>query len=319
MRRRSLVLPFAAAGILLSACAFMPLATPSTDSPFLKRMQAAEQSHTLHLPEVDLHYLQLGQGPPVVMLPGGGSWAYDFYDLASRLATNHTVYILDTPGNGYTVPAPSTDLNRLYTLEGINAVLLEFMRAKKLEQADFIGNSWGGGFGLYFAERHPERVRRYVSLAGTGLNDPATFLWRLRHVPLLGEALVNLSAYRPLLAWGLRPMYLPGAPSTEDIDEMYRPYIRPWNLHSQLLIYRNVDWAATRQGLTALKAPTLVIWGEQDDVLDARRNEALWRTLHPAARVVVLPGAGHLPHQGNLDEVFQLIQTFLVEEIRGAW
>lgn len=99
---------------------------------------------------------------------------------------------------------------------------------------------------------------------------------------------------------------------------MHRPYLRSWNLRSQLMIYRSVDWNVTKQGLANLAAPTLVIWGEQDDVLDARRNEALWHALHSAARVVVLPGAGHLPHQGKPAEVYRLIRAFLSEDSGDA-
>src|SRR6266567_4509921 len=48
-----------------------------------------------------IHYLHVGQGAPVVLIPGGGTWIYELRSLTSALASRYSVYALDPPGDGY--------------------------------------------------------------------------------------------------------------------------------------------------------------------------------------------------------------------------
>lgn len=64
--------------------------------------------------------------------------------------------MIDPPGDGYTTPlAHNPDYNSIYTLDSIDHSLLTFMNKLHIPEAAIGGNSWGGGYALYFTEKHP--------------------------------------------------------------------------------------------------------------------------------------------------------------------
>ena len=54
----------------------------------------------MNLNGVKLHYLKIGQGPPILLLHGGRTWLYTFRNNIAPLAEHNTVYALDFPGHG---------------------------------------------------------------------------------------------------------------------------------------------------------------------------------------------------------------------------
>ncbi len=298
--------------LLYLAYIYMPPENRDFRSPYLSQMAARQASRYLEAGAFRLHYLRLGQGEPVIVLPGGGGWSYDVRHLIRALAPNHTVYALDPPGSGYTTPlAPKPDYRNLYTLPSVDQALLEFMDALGIRRASFVGNSWGGGYALYFAQRHPERVAKLVLLDGTGLDLPESWSWELAKWPVLGEVALKLTASPSYIRKTLERLYAGREVSDATVNEYFVPYAFHSNLVAQWVFERNLDWRVTERLIPAMNTPMLIVWGRQDTVLDPRLYVPRWRALAPHATIVVLDGAGHTPHNARPGVVNRLVLGFL--------
>jgi hypothetical protein len=104
-----------------------------------------------------IHYLHVGQGAPVVLIPGGGTWIYELRTLTSALASRYSVYALDPPGDGYTVPLTA---HPSYDLPTIDSTLLHFLDALHLFKVALIGHSFGGGYAHRRELKHLKKCRK---------------------------------------------------------------------------------------------------------------------------------------------------------------
>ena len=307
-----LLVSTAAVGTMLyGAYVYMPAET-TQQSSYLAELGQQGVSHYVDLKDFRLHYVHVGTGAPVILIPGGGGSTYSFRELAAALAPNYSVYVLDPPGDGYTTPLATTpNYNQLYTLDAIDRTLLAFMDKLAIPKATFIGNSWGGGYALYFAEKHPSRVDKLVSLNGTGINLPDSWKWELTKWPVIGELAIKLFSSEDDVKSSLSRVLVHREVTDEMVRETWIPYRRHHNLISQWVLERNLDWNETERRLPNLRVPTLVVWGMQDTVLDTTIQLQRWRQLVPAARIVEVKGAGHVVHEDQPDRVAAVIEDFL--------
>lgn len=299
-------------GVLYLAYAYMPAENRADTPGYLRWMQAQHLDGYMDAGNFRLHYLHMGSGAPVVLLPGGGGWIYDFREIISALAPHYSVYAIDPPGDGYTTPlVKNPDYSRIYTLDLINQSLLAFVDKLHIARASFIGNSWGGGYALYFTETHPERVNRYVSLDGTGLNLSDNWEWELAKRPVLGEVEMKLTTTPDYIRQTLEQLYAPRKVTADMVQEYSIPYLFHGNLISQWVLERNLDWSVTERLLPRLTAPTLVLWGQQDEVLDPHLFLPRWRHLDPRATIIEIDQASHAIHDSQPERVNQLLLDFL--------
>ncbi|MET9251728.1 alpha/beta fold hydrolase [Nonomuraea sp. NPDC003709] len=130
------------------------------------------------------HYIRAGSGSPVILISPGGTSVIGWKDQVSVLARDHTVYVVDLPGQGYT---RLKDPGFGYDLAAMTTALGAFMDAVGVRQAGLAGNSWSGGWALAFTQRHPDRVSKLALLDATGLDLPGTWMWEALKIPVVGE------------------------------------------------------------------------------------------------------------------------------------
>lgn len=301
--------------VLYVAYGYMP-PEDRTDTPtYLSQIEAQHFDGYVTAGNFRLHYLHEGSGEPVMLLPGGGAWIYDFRDLVTALAPHYSVYAIDPPGDGFTTPiAQNPDYTHIFTLDSIDQSLLGFMNTLHIPKATFIGNSWGGGYALYFTERHSERVSKYVSLDGTGLNLDDTggqLLWQLAKWPVLGEVEMKVSATPTSVRQYLESLLIHRKVTDDMVQEFFIPYTFHCNLISQWVLERNLDWRVTDELIPKLKTPALIIWGKQDNLLFPNLYLPRWHQLDPQASIVQIDHAGHLAYDDQPEQVNQLLLRFL--------
>ena len=301
--------------LLYVAYGYMPPEDRTQTPAYLRQIEAQHLDHYLDAGNFRLHYLHEGKGEPVVLLPGGGAWIYDFRDIITALAPHYSVYAIDPPGDGYTTPlAQNPDYTRIYTLDSIDQSLLAFMNALHIPKAAFIGNSWGGGYALYFTEKHPRRVIKYVSLDGTGLNLDDTggqLIWQLAKWPVLGEVEMKVSATPESVRQYLEGLLVHRKVTDDMVQEFFIPYTFHGNLISQWVLERSLDWSVTEGLIPKMKTPTLIIWGKQDNLLLPNSYLPRWRQLDPHATIVEIDRAGHLTYEDQPEQVNQVLLRFL--------
>lgn len=315
LQRRSrwhrLALAFCAAlvaltgGALYGAYGYQP-AEPEPDyrSPFL----AAYPSRFVETPVARFHYVQAGAGSPVVLVSPGAAWAFAWQRQLPSLAANHTVYVVDLPGQGYT---QLKDPDFGWDLLAMTSALESFLDGVGLERTALAGNSWSGGWALAFAQRHPERVDKLLLLAPSGLAVRDPWSWEILKLPVVGELLTNLFATRSTIRDSAERVVVHRELITDElVDEWWAPATFRNNLRSTYLLERGLDWTETEGAMPTTRTPTLVLWGSEDAILPVRQAERFGALL-PVAEVHVLDGCGHALMLDCADVVNALMTNFL--------
>lgn len=253
------------------------------------------------------HYIQAGSGTPVVLLSPGGTSVIGWKDQLDVLARDHTVYVVDLPGQGYT---QLKDSGFAFDLDAMVFAVGAFMDSLGVRRAALAGNSWSGGWALAFAQRHPDRVTKLALLDATGLDLPGTLMWESLKVPVIGELAVKLSTGKSTvrgLAEGM--MVNKGRVTEQLVDEWWAPMTFHDNIRATYLLERRLDWAQTEGALPATETPTLVVWGKQDTIQPVERAHRFAELL-PNEQLVILDGCGHVPQLDCPEQVNRHLQAF---------
>ncbi len=257
------------------------------------------------------HYLRVGEGPAVILLHGlGGSCQWWQPNLAS-LGQHHAVYAVDIPGHGVT-DKPHVH----YNLPLGRSFLLDFMAVTGIERATLVGHSTGGLIALDFALAHPDSVNRLVLVDSAGLGREMALFLRLMTLPAIGELLSW--PHRPFLTAFLSQLFHDRSFITDElVDQVHQERNAPGFRHALLHILRYgaglrglKDHVLLRERLPLVKAPLLVLWGEQDRILPATHARAVTRLL-PSARVHIFPTCGHAPNWEKAEDFNRIVVGFL--------
>ena len=298
--------------LLSIAYVYMPPEDRAQTPAYLTYLQDHHLDGYIDAGDFRLHYVHEGKGKPLILLPGTGAWIYSFRSIIPTLAQHYSVYAIDIPGDGYTTPLSSRpDYSALYTLPSIDQSLLAFLDHFHLKQVAMGGNSEGGGIALSFAEQYPDRVSKYISLDGTGLNIPDSWTWQVIGFPVVGEVYIKLTASRSTMQQVISASTVHLRVTDQIVQQYYIPSTFHQNIVSWWMQERNIHWEGTDYLLSQLKIPVLVIWGKQDSVLDPHLYLPRWRRLSPHATLVEIDQADHAVQEDQPEQVSQLLLHFL--------
>jgi pimeloyl-ACP methyl ester carboxylesterase len=258
---------------------------------------------------VRVRYIRTGVGPPVVLLHGFGSSIYTWKDVIPGLARAHETVALDLPGFGW------SDQPADLSFELYPRVVLGLLDQLSLDRVSLVGNSMGGAVACWVTASEPHRVERLVLIDSAGFNlreadRPA--MVRLTSHPLAEAVVGRLSATRLLVTIGLRRVFHDDTRLTEErVDEYLAAAKRPGTLRSIRSLMTSYQGTAGEfeAQLGRIKAPTLVIWGEEDEWIPPAHADRFVGAI-PGARKVVLPRVGHLPEEEAPEEVTRLLIDF---------
>jgi pimeloyl-ACP methyl ester carboxylesterase len=261
------------------------------------------------------HYVEWGAAaaPPAVLLHGVTGHARTWDDEARLLAERYRVLVLDQRGHGDTDAASDGD----YSDAALLADLEAFTDALGLGRVTLVALSLGGRVAINFAGRHPDRVERLVvvdigpEIAPAGRARVGALMAAApERFASLEEVVAHMRANAPLYTESMlqhrarhavRP--LPDGGLTWKYDRALRDAIR----HGRLRVPTDL-WPQWR----AIICPTLLVRGAMSDVLSDETAKRMVDEL-PAARLVVVPGAGHTV-PGDQPVTFQaLLREFLMQ------
>jgi pimeloyl-ACP methyl ester carboxylesterase len=259
---------------------------------------------------VRLCYADMGKGDEVVVLLAPSlSQMSVWREVATSLSRRYRVITLDLPGAGKSDKPPRFRYHP-ETFARVVARLLDHLR---VSSATLVGNSNGGGTALAFALKHPERTRRLVLLSPSGVAPLDA--WKRRALRWLDSRTLRVSpewARALFRAFGLfgqhnahTDAFISDFVSLRFAEEEFRAWFRAQK--RTLIGTTEFDVSARAK---AISAPTLIVWGDRDRVLDRSLGERL-RSAIKGAELVVLPGIGHMPEVEVPDAVVRLVDGFL--------
>ncbi|WP_350274793.1 alpha/beta hydrolase [Kribbella sp. HUAS MG21] len=272
-------------------------------SPYL----AAVGSRYVDTSVARFHYIRGGSGSPVVLLSPGGTSVVGWREQFAALSREHTVYVVDLPGQGYT---QLKDPDFRYDLDAMTTAVRAFLDAVGVRRTALAGNSWSGGWALAFAQRHPERVSKLALLDATGLDLRGTVMWEALKIPVVGELATKLSTGKSTvrkLAEGM--MVNQDRVTDELLDEWWAPMTFRENIRATYLLERRLDWSDTERALPRTTTETLVLWGREDTIQPVERADRFAELL-PHDQTHILDGCGHAPQLDCPDRVNQHLRTF---------
>src|SRR4051794_39216714 len=261
---------------------------------------------------VRLHYIERGQGEPLVLIHGNGTLIQDFTinSLVERLSQRYRVIVFDRPGYGY-----STRPRGLWTPRA-HATLFEHALAQLgVEQAIVLGHSWGTMVAVSLALQAPTLVRSLVLLSGyyfpTARMD--VVLSSPNAIPGIGDALrhtVSPPLAQLMLPGAIRAMFAP-ASVPERFDRLFPKelMVRPIQLRASaedaaLMTPSVMD---LEQHYRELKLPVVILTGGDDQIVDVDRQSKRLHEEIPQSELTVLPGLGHMVHHLAPDHVIKAV------------
>jgi cis-3-alkyl-4-acyloxetan-2-one decarboxylase len=267
---------------------------------------------------VRLHYVDEGQGEPIVLLHGNPTWSYLYRSFIPPLSKSHRCLAPDHMGFGRS----DKPLDRPYTLAKHIENLTALLDHLGVSDITLVMQDWGGPTGLGFAVDHPERVKRLVILNTWAFRLPEATrlapLLELFRQPHVGEAMVQ---GLNLFVEGFLPAGIYHQERLNEIMPAYRAPFPDWNSRIGTLRFpRDIPvgdahpstptMGYIQDNLGKLKVPTIIIWGMHDPVIPPAIIEA-WTAVYPHAEVHRLETASHFLQEDEPEEIVSLIQGFL--------
>lgn len=242
---------------------------------------------------MELAYDRLGTGPPLVLLHGVGHRRQAWIPVLDRLAEHREVISLDFPGFGQSPPLPD---HLPYEMDSLIAVLAEFFASLGLYRPHVAGNSMGGLVSLVLAQQG--LACSATALAPAGLWTPAERRRALALVgaihrtarrlnPTLTTRLSRTAAGRRLLVGLL--MARPALLEPRVVFDDWQALVDAVAFAPTLAAGRTIVFTG---GVPDV--PVTIAWGTRDRILRRPRAELVKRLI-PQARLLTLPGCGHVP------------------------
>lgn len=302
-------------GVISLSAIFSGCTASQQDSLFdsaidMARSAANLETKTAAAGDVNLTYLErAGEGDVLLLLHGFSANKDNWIYFSAAVDEQYRIIAPDLAGHGDSDKAMETDYDLIKQAERLDALMSNL----GIDKFHIAGNSMGGAISAIYTLNHPEKVQSLTLIDAAGID---------------GE---NRSEYYQALDTGSNPLIAEDEESFEfrmDFTMSKAPLV-PWPLRPAL--YRQTmaridinkkifsDMLATKeklaetnfeQQLAGNTIPTLIMWGEEDRVLDVSAAAA-FNSLIPGSKVHIFEGVGHLPMVEIPNESAEVYQQFI--------
>ncbi|WP_428328981.1 alpha/beta fold hydrolase [Mucilaginibacter sp.] len=242
---------------------------------------------------LNINYKETGQGTPLVFLHGWGSSLQVFEKIQQYFETDFHVFAIDLPGFG-----KSDEPDGVWGVYEYTAFIEEFFKLKGISNPILSGHSYGGRIALLYASRNP--VLKLVLLDSAGIKPTRSLEYYLK-------------VYSYKLVRKTLPVFV-GNTQANTILDKYRKKAGSSDYSSATPMMRQVLVKSVNEDLKnimpLIKAPTLLIWGENDTATPVSDGQTMEKLI-PNAGLVVLKNAGHFSFIEKLNEFLIILNNFI--------
>jgi pimeloyl-ACP methyl ester carboxylesterase len=263
----------------------------------------------------DTVYRREGAGPALLLLHGIAGSSRTWRDVLPRLTDRFTVIAPDLMGHGLS-EKPVGD----YSLGSFASGIRDLLDVLDIDRASVIGQSFGGGVAMQLAYQHPELCERLVLVDSGGLGREVN--WMLRFMTLPGsEYLMPVIFPKFVRDWGdsLFRLVNDRGIRLSRITEMWSAYASLAESENRQAFARTVRAVIDPGGQTvsamdrlylASPIPTLIIWGDRDDVIPVSHAHVAHQAI-PGSQLVIIEGAGHFPQIEAPEQFLNALVNFI--------
>jgi len=272
------------------------------------------------VPDIDiggaaLHYATSGAGEPILLIPGLGL-DHSYYRFGMPLLARHLqVLAVDPRGIGRSTKSPPP-----YTVEAWADDFAVMIDKLGFGPIHVLGSSLGGSMALALAQRHPGKLKSLMVVGGFSELDRATelnFRLRLRLIEKLGMS-DEVADYMGL--WTLTRKFINSdagyATMRANQDNIRANSAESYSAFVEALL----KWGRCQPGqereakfttlLESIALPTLVVTSDNDHLIPKELSDLIAARI-AGAKLVVMPGAGHIPFMEQPTEVVRIVLDFI--------
>ncbi len=273
----------------------------------------SEKSHFAEVDGVSVHFQEFGDRahPTLFLIHGYTASTYVWHSVAPALAEQGFHIIApDLVGFGFSDKPNWFD----YSIASQARVVVRLMNVLGIGRAAVIGSSYGGAVASTVALDYAERVEKLV-LVDAVCNDDVLDkpILKFANVRGIGEVLTSL--FLDSKTFHKMRMKETLAPANhhlinqERIDAVHRPLAARDAHHSVLATSRSWDACRIQDDAQYINQPTLIIWGDQDNVIPLKNGEKLFKSILNS-RFVVFKDCGHVPQEENPELFVNVVSEF---------
>ncbi len=280
------------------------------DKDVAKEELRLPESHFFEYLGGEIHYTDMGEGMPVVMIHGFGGNANNWTDLSHLWEDNFRMLAVDLPGFGL------SDLNEdRFIAEKFDyymSFLDAFLTETKVDSFYLIGNSLGGWVSWEYALRHPEQVKKLVLSNSVGYN--------LEESNSKTAAIASSSIMDVAIKYGVPKFVIKligkGSYANKSnlsgatLDRYYTVYNRAGNLQA-LKVLSSCGLSPDEDNTRNIEMPTLIVWGVKDEVIPVE-HAAIFAADIKQSSLAIYDFAGHIPLDEFTEETAPAVKTFLI-------
>jgi pimeloyl-ACP methyl ester carboxylesterase len=274
---------------------------------FAEQQMAGLTARQVQVGEFNIHYYEGGprDAPSVLLIHGFGADKDNWLRFSRALTDSYHVIALDLPGFGDSTKNPEA----AYDLNSQVVRLEAFVRELGLDKVHVVGNSMGGQLAGMFAARYPQHVASAALFANAGITSPRkselqTLIESGQPNPLIvtdaasfGRLMDFLFVRQPPVPEPMKQYFAERAIASSAFNERVFG-----QLMSPLL--------ALETELGNIQVPALLLWGDNDRLLDVSSIEVMKPLLRQPS-VVVMEDCGHLPMVERPEETASHYLSFL--------
>jgi pimeloyl-ACP methyl ester carboxylesterase len=254
-------------------------------------------SQRVNVSGLDIHYLTVGKGEPLIIIHGGSDGAKAWKQNIAALSKKYTIYVPDLPGFG-----SSQSWEGVYNVPKMAEFINDFAGSVGLESFYLMGHSFGGGVALNYTLKYPQNIRKLVLVSSLCLGKEIAWWVRLLSNPMacrsIGEAAVSILKGIKYVARFFGPWEMVG-PITKTSLQIGSGIA---TLTEQTIVLMSQ--------LPQIMVPTLVMWGARDPIVPFTQAYTA-AELIPDCQVKVFEDCGHSVYRDKLGEFSSVLAGFL--------
>ena len=259
-----------------------------------------------------VHYAEAGSGPPLVLIHGFLVSHREWLPILPYLAQSFRCILPDLPGFGGSEKRAPADYP--YTREAFAETVADLMTALDLPRAHVCGHSMGGSVAITLAADHPERVNRLVLIDSASYPFPMPFKGKLPLMPVVGPVIFKRLYGRGLFRDYFQNDVWSGHPGCDLklVDAYYDDFDSTEAREAgYAVLQRTIDVGSLGPKITRIRAPTLIIWGDEDRIFPLGLGHRLAKDI-TGARLRILETCGHAPNEEKPEETAKMITSHLL-------
>ncbi len=296
------------ASAFLLALAAYGLWAPDIELSELQKRYGSTPENVVSIESIRIHYKDTGpkDAPVLLLLHGFGSSLQTWDVWAEKLDKKYRVIRLDLPGFGLTGPSPSDDYSELNDLN----TLTRFVDSLGITDLSVVGHSMGGKIAWTFAAAHAERVKALVLMAPDGFPQPEAIGTKPYAMPaIMGVMKYSLPKY--FVRKSIEPAFVDLNELDDKLVNRYYDMLRAPGVRAAILARANQTiYTDPVPRLKQIKAPTLLIWGDEDKMIPSS-NAKSYAAVLENSETVLIPKLGHLLHEEHAELGLAKVTEFL--------